>query len=49
MIMNVAKEYPTSEKGVRRNKEIKGILKMIYGRRLIKKKRMPNQWPDYPI
>mmetsp|Transcript_5755 Transcript_5755/g.6195 ORF Transcript_5755/g.6195 Transcript_5755/m.6195 type:complete len:134 (+) Transcript_5755:232-633(+) len=48
MITNITKEYTTSEEYVRRDNETKGILKMMHRRRLTKKKRVPNQWPDHP-
>jgi len=48
MRTNVTKGYPIREEGIGGNKETKGILKMIYRRRLTKKKRVSNQWPDYP-
>jgi len=48
MRMNTTKAYPTSGEDVKRDNETKGILKTIDWRRLTKKKRMPNQWPDHP-
>ena len=48
MIMNATKEYPSSEEDVKRDNETTGILKMINWQQLTKKKRVPNQWPDYP-
>ena len=48
MILNVTNGYPTSEDDVRKEHETKGILKMIDRRKLTKKKRVPNQWPDHP-
>ena len=48
MIANATKESPTSERDVSRDNETKGILKMTDQRRLIKKKRVPNQWLDHP-
>ena len=48
MILNVTNGYPTSEDDVRKENETKGILKMIDRRKLTKKKRVPNQWPDHP-
>ena len=49
MISNTTKEYPTSEEDGRKDNEIKGILKMVDQRSLIKKKKkLPNKWPDHP-
>ena len=48
MIMNAINEYPTSEENVSKENETKRILKEINRRKLTKKKRMPNQWPDHP-
>ena len=48
MIMNATNEYPTSEEDVSIENETKEILKAIDRRKLTKKKRMPNQWPDHP-
>ena len=48
MIMNATNEYPTSEENVSKENETKGILKLIDRRKLTKKKRVPNQWPDHP-
>mmetsp|Transcript_29391 Transcript_29391/g.31581 ORF Transcript_29391/g.31581 Transcript_29391/m.31581 type:complete len:88 (-) Transcript_29391:4-267(-) len=48
MTMNATNEYPTSEEDVSKDNETKGILKTIDRRRLTKKKRVPNQWPDHP-
>ena len=47
MIMNATNEYPTSEENVSKKNETKGILKAIDRRKLTKKKRVPNQWPDH--
>ena len=48
MITNATKEYTTIEENVRRDNKTKRILKTIDQRRLTKKKRVPNQWPDHP-
>ena len=48
MIVNVTNGYPTSDDDVSREYGAKGILKKIDRRKLTKKKRMPNQWPDHP-
>ena len=48
MIRNATNEYPTSEENVSKENETKGILTVIDRRKLIKKKRVPNQWPDHP-
>jgi len=48
MITNATKEYPTSEEDIRRDSETKGILETMDRRRLTKKKRVLNQWPDHP-
>ena len=48
MIVSVTNGYPTSDDDVSRESETKGILKMIDRRKLTKKKRVPNQWPDHP-
>jgi len=48
MIKNATNKYPTSEENVRKGNETKGILKAIDRRKLAKKKRVPNQWPDHP-
>jgi len=48
MMKNVTNEYPTSEENVSNKNETKGILKAIDQRKLTKKKRVPNQWPDHP-
>ena len=48
MVMNATNEYHTSKEDAIGDKEIKGTLKMIYRRKLTKKKRVPNQWPDHP-
>ena len=48
MILNVTNGYPTSDDDVSKEHETKGILKMIDRRKLTKKKRVPNQWPDHP-
>ena len=50
VLTNVTEEYPMSEEDVRRNNDTKGILKIIEDqRRLTKKKRVPNQWPNHPM
>ena len=49
MISNVTNGYPTSDDDVSREHETKGILKMIDQRKLTKKKRVPNKWPDHPM
>ena len=48
MTVNVTNGYPTSDGDVSREHETIGILEMIDQRKLTKKKRMPNQWPDHP-
>ena len=48
MILNVTNGYSTSDNDVSKEHENKGILKMIDRRKLTKKKRVPNQWPDHP-
>ena len=48
MILNVTNGYPASDDDVSREHATKGIFKMIDCRKLTKKKRMPNQWPDHP-
>ena len=48
MILNVTNGYPTSGDDVSREHETKGILKIIDRRKLKKKKRVPNQWPNHP-
>ena len=48
MMMNATQECPTSEEAVSRDNETKGILRTIDRRRLTKKKKVPNQWPDHP-
>ena len=48
MIVSVTNGYPTSDDDVSREYGTKGILKMIDRRKLTKKKRVPNQWPDHP-
>merc|ERR1712238_597648 len=48
MKVNLTNGYPTSDDDVSRENETKGILKMIDRRKLTKKKRVPNQWPDHP-
>ena len=48
MIVNVINGYPTSDDDVSREYGNKGILKMIDRRKLTKKKRVPNQWPEHP-
>merc|ERR1712238_162957 len=48
MIVSVTNGYPTSDDDVSREYGNKGTLKMMDRRKLTKKKRMPNQWPDHP-
>ena len=48
MILNLTNGYRGSDDDVSKEHETKGILNMIDRRKLTKKKRVPNQWPDHP-
>ena len=48
MILNVTNGYFMSDDDVSKEHETKGSLRMMDQRKLTKKKKVPNQWPDHP-